>query len=96
VKISLAASARLPGCFVIEAETPEDVLILRSFCNYPTGIKIASSGGNIGEGRFTVLIAHEDADEKPAVHIHFSPAPITDEQKREIGNLVADYLRRAT
>ncbi len=65
MKIRIAANNPLPGGFVIEAETPEDVLILRMFCADEREICIANSGGNVNEGRMSMLIQHKSEPPKP-------------------------------
>lgn len=59
MRVKIASFNELPGGLVIEAETPEDVLILRMFCADRRDIYIANFGGNINEGRTTMLIQHK-------------------------------------
>jgi hypothetical protein len=58
MKTTLITNTELPGAFSIEAETPEEALILRMFCNDQRPIHIASSGGNIEDNRMYMMIAH--------------------------------------
>lgn len=63
MKARFVFDTSLPGAIVIEAETPEECLILRNFCNWPHNytqpqqLAIASWGGNIAEGRIHLTIA---------------------------------------
>lgn len=68
MKVRTVSNTDLPGAFVIEAETPEDVLILRMFCNEKRDIRIANYGGNITEGRYGMLIKHkpEEKNDEPS------------------------------
>ena len=62
MKVKIASSNELPGGFVLEAETPEDVLILRMFCADKREIYIANYGGSINEGRMSMLIQHKSGN----------------------------------
>ncbi len=74
MKVKIAATNELPGGFVIEAETPEDVLILRMFCADKREIYIANFGGNINEGRMTMLVQHRSGLTKHAPDVVESAA----------------------
>ena len=57
--------SNLPGSFSIEAETEEEVFILRVFGNWPFMTKncypvISPCGGNSGEGRAFINISWTD------------------------------------
>ena len=61
MRITLLTDAALPGAFMIEAETPEECLILRIFGNDRRPILIASRGGNIAENQERMIISHAEA-----------------------------------
>lgn len=62
MRVRIAANTSLPGGFVIEAETDAEIMFLRSFADFSQSGKdkgqlaIANIGGNIGEGKFSMMI----------------------------------------
>lgn len=63
MRTRLVSDTELPGGFVIEAENPAEVLILRMFCNDKRPIRIANFGGNIGDNRYSFMITHSSEKE---------------------------------
>jgi hypothetical protein len=58
MKAKLITDTELPGAISIEAETPEEALILRMFCNDKRGIEISGWGGTITQDIVSMTISH--------------------------------------
>jgi hypothetical protein len=68
MKASYACQNELPGDICINAETPEECLLLRIFANWPhyrqVILVVKNSGGNIGENKESILIGWRNEKKK--------------------------------
>lgn len=72
MKITPVAGASLPGAFVVVAESEAEILLLRSFANWPgqhanpQELVITNHGGNIGEGRYSFMFQWGERRKDPS------------------------------
>jgi hypothetical protein len=64
MRVKLVTDVSLPGAFRIEAETPEEALLIRIFCADERQIYIGSYGGDYERDQISMLIMHKPKTEE--------------------------------